>query len=340
MATINTTGIFPSAKFISTNGSGDLQEVVSEVETFGSVTHDGLTFTANAGGLLSSPPSIEIVQDATATGIEFSSNGDDITMNVQTIAEVPAVPATFDEVDIDGITYKAEVAGDSGISVNILESQSADDMSFNLGVLTISLDTLITDKTQADIANLYALAGAGVKDNVELTFSNLTDALVTTGSTDLVGGTDEVPAVPATNIASYTQSQVQTAFNGASGHITGLISLSISDGSANLVSTLSQTDINGTNAVGGNLDIDSDYVLIKRTDLHDLEASEQNDGRKFLWGLIHKAEAQINALGEKPENFTISKGNPVSVDQGSALSQSYSVRVKYGIDALDLKAEA
>jgi hypothetical protein len=340
MATINTTGIFPSAKFISTNGSGDLQEVVSEVETFGSVTHDGLTFTANAGGLLASPPSIEIVEDANATGIEFSSNGDAITMAVQSIASTPAVPATFDEVAFDGITFKAEVAGDSGFSVLINEGQLADNMDFANGVLTIDLDSLIGSKTQADIANLYALAGSAVKDNIEITFTNLAGVLATTGSTDLAGGTDEVPEVPAVGISSYTQSQVQTAFNGASGHIQGLVSLSISDASANLVSTLVQTEINGTDAIQGNLDVDSDYILIKRTDLHDLEASEQNDGRKFLWGVIHKAEAQINSLSDKPENFTLTKGNPVSADQGTALSQSYSVRVKYGIDALDLKAEA
>lgn len=334
MATINTTGIFPSTSFIATDANGDLQEVVSSPQTTGSITHDGLTFTSVTAGLVSPAPSLTIEEDATATGVEFSASGNDITMKVQS---TPAVPATFDEVAIDGITYKAEVAGDSGFSVTINESQVSDNMDFALGVLTIDFADVIGNKTQADIANLYALAGSAVKDNIEMTFTDLAGVLATTGSTDLDGGSDEVPA---TTIASYTQTQVQTAFAGAGADVTGVVSLSIADGTANLQSELSQVSFNGAEAVTGNLDADSDYILLKRTDLHDLDASEQNDGRKFLWGVIHKAEAQINGLSDKPENFTLTKGNPVSADQGTALSQSYSVRVKYGIDALDLKAEA
>lgn len=334
MATINTTGIFPSAKFIATDASGDLQEVVSSVQTTGSITHDGLTFTLQSAGLLNPVPSLAIVEDATATGIEFSASGNDVTMKVQT---TPAVPATFDEVQIDGITYKAEVAGDSGFSIDILESQTADNMDFSLGVLTIELDDVIGNKTQADIANLYALAGSAVKDNIDITFSNLTGVLATTGSTDLANGQDETPAV---TIASYTQNEVQTAFAGSDASVTNVVSLSIEDAGSFLTSAKAQTTFNGAEAVAGNLDPSADYILLKRTDIHGLENDEQNDGRKFLWGIIHQAEVQINALSDKPDMLTISKGTMLSADQGTALSQSYSVKVKYGTDALDLKAEA
>ncbi len=335
MATINTTGIFPSTSFIATNGSGDLQEVVSSVATNGSVTHDGLTFTAVGAGELANVPTITIEESATATGVEFTASGSDITMSVQS---TDSIPATFDELVSDGITYRAETAGDSGILVTINESQGADAMAFSAGVLTIDLDDVVGNKTQGDIADLYALADLSVKDSIELTITDHVTALTAALNAEpLISGTDEIPAV---TIGSYTQGQVETAFAGAPSEVTAIASLSIADAGTNLQTVKAQTSFNGSDAVAGNLDADSDYILIKRTDLHDLESGEQNDGRKFMWGLIHKAESVFAALPDKPVNFTISKTNPVTADQGTSLSQAYSVKVKYGIQNLDLKVES
>jgi hypothetical protein len=122
--------------------------------------------------------------------------------------------------------------------------------------------------------------------------------------------------------------------------LSDLVSLSIESGSSNLVSVLSQTAFNGSDAIVADLDASSDYILFKRTDLHDLANSEQNDGRKVLWGLLHKSEAIINAQADKPSNFTIAKGNPVSVQSGTALRQTYTANATYSIDNLDLKSES
>jgi hypothetical protein len=335
MATVNTTTIFPSASFISTDGNGDLQEVLSNPQTNGSITHDGLTFTLVNAGALSPAPSLEIKEDAGVTGIEFSASANSVVMSVQTIA---GSSASFDSLTSDGITYKAEAIGDSGIVVTINESQVADAMSFASGVLTIDLDNTIGNKTQGDIADLYALAGASIKDNIDITITDHAGVLASALSAEpLIGGND---AVPATTIASYTQQQVLTAFAGSDQAVRDVVGLTIADAGANLVSVLNATNFNGVEASVGSLDIDSDYILIKRTDLHDLDDSEKNDGRKFMWGIIHQAESVFNALADKPDNFTISKSNPASSDNGTALRQTYTITAKYGITNLDLKAEA
>lgn len=335
MATVNTTTIFPSASFISTNANGDLQEVVSSPQSNGSITHDGLTFTLVNAGELSPAPSLEIKEDSGVTGIEFSVSGNSVVMTAQSIA---GSGASFDSLVSDGITYKSEVIGDSGITVTINESQSADAMAFSAGVLTIDLDNTIGNKTQGDIADLYALAGASVKDAVDITITSHAGVLATALTAEpMIGGNDEVPA---TTIASYTQQQVATAFAGADASVTAVVGLTTSDNSAKLATVLSATNFNGSEAVSGNLSADSDYILIKRTDLHDLEDSEKNDGRKFMWGIVHQAESVFNALADKPDNFTIAKSNPASSDNGTSLRQTYSITAKYGITNLDLKAEA
>lgn len=342
MATVNTNTLFPSAKFITTDANGELGEVNSSPQTNGSITHDGLTFTLANAGLQSPVPSLRIIEDSGATGLEFEVSGSDITLKAQTASGTPSTPATFDSLTHDGISYRAETAGDSGITITIQESQGSDSISVSGSAITIDLDDVVGNKTQGDIANIYALGAQAVKDLIDISIVNPATALATIlTAQDLAGGNDEIPEVPATNIASYTQAQVQTAFGSFAGtDLSDLVSLSVENGSSNLVSVKSQTSFNGAEAVSADLDVSSDYILIKRTDLHDLENSEQNDGRKFLWGILHKSEAIINALAEKPDNFTLSKGNPSAVNSGTALRQTYTANATYGIANLDLKDEA
>lgn len=345
MATVNTTTLFPSAKFITTSATGELGEVNSSPETAGSISHDGITLTLNATGVQSPVPSLTIVEDASASGLEFEISGSDITLKAQTVSGTPSQPATKDSLSLDGITYDSEVLGDTGLLLTIRESQGADGIAYDATskTITIDLDDIVGNKTQGDIATIYAVAGSAIKDLIDITISNpatnLTVASVVTGEA-FIGGNDEVPEVPATNIASYTQSQVQTAFSSADASLASLVTLSITDSGASLASVLSRTEFNGDASVTADLDANADYILIKRTDLHDLSNTEQNDGRKFLWGILHQSESILNALGSKPENFTLSKGNPTSVNSGSALRQTYTANATYGIANLDLKDEA
>ena len=342
MATINTTGIFPATKFLSTDANGDLQEVVSSPQTTGSLSFDGLTFTATTAGLLTPAPSVELVEDATATGVEVSVSGSDITIKVQSTNSVPAVPATKDQLILDGITYDAEVAGDSGLKLTILEAQASDGIAYDSAtkVITISLDNSVGNKTQGDIANIYALAGSSIKDLIDVTITNNATALsVASADNAFSGGTDETPEVPATGVANFTQTQIKSAYDSEASAV-AIATLAVENGSANLTATKAQTSFNGAEAVTGDLEASTDYILLSRTDLHDLLDGEKDDGRKFLWGIIHKASEVLGGLGDPPSNFTISKGNPTSVDNGTALRQNYSISAKYAVDNLDLKAEA
>ena len=231
MATINSSAIFPSIKFIATNGVGDIQELVGTIAVASSFTHEGLTFSA----------------------VEAGEAGDLITIEIK-----------------------------------------------------------------------QGQAGAGV---VGVEFS--------------VSGTDVILA-KENAFGTYVQSDITTGFAGAPSAVTDLINLS-ADGVTTLtngIPTGQQNLSGGEDATAGELEADSDYILLKRTDLHQLETSEQNDGRKLLWGITHKAEQIINALSDKPENLTITKSSASPVDSGSALRQVYTVAVKYAVENLDLKAEA
>jgi hypothetical protein len=336
MATVNTTTVYPSAKFISTDSLGDLQETVATPATKASLTHNGLIFQAVTAGSDGNLISLEIVGDNNATGLAFSGVGNAITLTAET---ADAIPATEDSLTHDGVTYKSAVDGDSGIDVTILESQLADAISFSGSTLTIELDDLVTNKTQGDILALYQGAGTSVTDAVEITVADSLGSLATTLTNEpLVGGVNGVPAV---TIANYTQGQVLTAFGTAPVEVSDLVTLSVQDSNANLSSLLSTTNFSGgAELVPGSLDASSDYVLIKTDDIHGLASDETNDGRKVVWGLIHQATGVFEGLSDAPDNFTMSKGTPTSVNNGTALRQNYSIQAFYAVENLDLKAEA
>jgi len=229
MSTVNTTGIFPSTKFISTNSLGDLQEVVGQAE----------------------------------------------------------VPNIDDTLVHDGVTYSA--TGDSGISVTITENASADSIAYNSTskILTIELQSGVSSRTQSEIEALYSGAGIDVTDAVQI---------------------------------------------------------AVASGASNLSSTLTAEPLTGGQdyvaPTSGDLEASTDYILIKRDDLYDLADSEKNDGRKFIWGIINKASDVWAGLGDAPDNLTISKTTPSSVDSGTALQQTYTIKAKYAVSGLDLKDEA
>jgi hypothetical protein len=336
MATVNTTTIYPSAKFISTDGLGDLQETVATPATKAQLSHNGLTFKAVTAGNDGNLISLEIVGDNNATGLAFTATGNSITLTAET---ADAIPATEDALTHDGVTYKSAVDGDSGIDVTILESQLADAISFSGSTLTIELDDLVTNKTQGDILALYQGAGTSVTDAVEITVADSLGALATTLTNEpLTGGVDEVPAV---TIANYTQGQVSTAFGVAPSGVTDLVTLEVQDANANLSSLLGATNLSGGNElVAGSLEADADYILIKTSDIYGLSADEANDGRKVVWGLVDTATKVFEGLSDAPDNFTMSQGTLTSVANGTALRRNYSIQAFFAVENLDLKSEA
>jgi hypothetical protein len=349
MATINTTAIFPSAKFLETDALGDLQEVSGANATTANLTHDGLTFTSEATGVEGNLISVEIVGSNDATGLAFSLDGSKITLTAETADLIPATPdtpATADALTSDGVTYTAVNAGaNSGLEVTINESQVADAISVTGSVLTIDLDDVIGNKTQGDISTLFASAPQSVTDVFDIAVADATGALsilltneALTGGTDLIPGDAEVPAV---TIANYTQGQVLTAFGSAGADITGLVDLAVANSATNLVSLLSETNLSGgSDSSSGDLEPNETYLCIKQSELHDLTQDETSDGRKLVWGIVHKASQVFDGLAEQPANFTISRGVPTSIDGGSALRQTYTIRATYQIANLDLKSEA
>lgn len=227
MATVNASTIFPSIKFISTDGLGDLQETVGTTAVAASRTIDGLSFTAVTAGADGNNITIELLEGQSVTGVVFSAVGDAITISTE------------------------------------------------LGAST------------------------------------------------------------------YTQGDVETAFASAPTEVTDLVTLSVANAGANLVGTFSAANLqNGADATSGELDPDSEYVMIKKSDYYDLEAGEENDGRKLIWGTVHRASEVFAGLSDPPENFTISRSNPTAIQNGTALRQTYTITAVYAVEGLDLKAEA
>jgi hypothetical protein len=343
MATLNTTAIFPSAKFIATDALGDLQEVVGANAVQANLTHDGLTFTAQATGEEGNLISVEILGDNNASGLSFALADQKITLTAETADEVPSVPATADSLTSDGVTYTAVVAGaNSGLDVTINESQASDAISVSGTSLVIDLDDVIGNKTQGDIETLFANAPTSVTDVFDISVADALGALsILLTNEALSGGSDEVPSVPAVTIANYTQGQVLTAFGSASQDIQDLVSLTIANTNSNLVSLLAETSLaNGADSSAGDLEGNETYLCIKQSDLHDLTADEINDGRKLLWGIINKASDVYDQLTDAPDNFVVSRGLKSLVQNSQDMRQTFTIQATYTIGSVDLKAEA
>jgi len=229
MATVNASTIFPSIKFISTDGLGDLQEAVGTAAVAASRTIDGMTYTAVTAGAAGNSITIELLEGQSVTGVEMSVSGNAVTISTE------------------------------------------------LGASTY---------TRLDVVTAFQNAPQAVTDLIDL------DVAAGTGSTNLAG--------------TFTATSLQ----------------------------------NGADATSGDLDPDSEYVMIKKSDYYDLEAGEENDGRKLIWGTVHRASEVFAGLSDPPENFTISRSNPTAIQNGTALRQTYTITAVYAVEGLDLKAEA
>ena len=232
MATINSSAIFPSIKFISTDSLGDVQEVVGTPASASSVTIDGLTFTADVAGVDGDLITIELIEGQASNGVvgvELSASGNAIT-----------------------------IATENGASTY----------------------------TRLDVVNGFNNAPASVTDLVDL------EVPAGTGATSLAG------TFSATNLAG------------------------------------------GADATAGDLEASSEYILIKKSDLYDLGAGEDNDGRKLIYGFIHQASLAYDALTDSPDNLTLVRSNKSLVNNGSQIRQTYTITATLEPAQLDLASEA
>lgn len=228
MATINSSAIFPSIKYLSTDADGDLDELVGDAGQASEATIDGIKYTAVTAGVAGDSITIELIEGQAVTGVEVSASGNAVT-----------------------------IATELGAS----------------------------NYTLQDIADAFGVADASVTD--------LVGASITGVGTDAVSGTYN-----ATNLAS------------------------------------------GQDATAPELDPNSDYIVIKRTDIKGFEQSEEQDGRKLIWGIIDTASDLYETLTDSPENLTLVRGNKGVVNSGNNLRQTYTLQATYALAGLDLASEA
>ena len=87
MADIAVNSVFPTAKFISTDANGDIQEITSVDAVASSADIDGLTFTAKNVGASGNSLSVEIIDGVGSGGIAYSNNGDAFTISLELTAD-------------------------------------------------------------------------------------------------------------------------------------------------------------------------------------------------------------------------------------------------------------
>lgn len=228
MATINSSAIFPSIKYLSTDADGDLDELVGDAGLSSEATIDGIKYTAVTAGVAGDSITIELLEGQAVTGVEVSASGNAVT-----------------------------IATELGAS----------------------------NYTLQDIADAFGLADASVTD--------LVGASITGVATDAISGT-----YTATNLAS------------------------------------------GQEPTAPELDPNSDYIVIKRTDIKGFEQSEEQDGRKLIWGILDKASDVYESLTDSPENLTLVRSSKGVVNSGNNLRQTYTLQATYALLSVDLASEA
>jgi hypothetical protein len=228
MATINSSAIFPSIKYLSTDADGDLDELVGDAGQASEATIDGIKYTAVTAGVAGDSITIELLEGQAVTGVEVSASGNAVT-----------------------------IATELGAS----------------------------NYTLQDIADAFGLADASVTD--------LVGASITGVATDAISGT-----YTATNLAS------------------------------------------GQEPTAPELDPNSDYIVIKRTDIKGFEQSEEQDGRKLIWGILDKASDVYESLTDSPENLTLVRSSKGVVNSGNNLRQTYTLQATYALLSVDLASEA
>lgn len=341
---VATSEVFPSAKFISTDAQGNLNEVESVPATKASGSFDQLSFEAVADGVSGNGISVEILQD-TSGSISYNVAGQAIQITLGGTPQVPAVGASL--VYSSDVTFSAVTAGAAGntqtIAINGNQGGGAIAYTLSGSDLVIDLVNAANTYTAQDLVDDFNNnASSAIKALFSVSVSGTGGNNLQAGGiaqSNLAGGADQVAAVLGIN--KYTRNQIKTDFDSnAPQSAKDLITFAITLYSSGNISAVNSVTLSGgTDSTLGELEPSSPYLLIKQSDLHDLADDERTDARKLVWGVLHKASEHWAGLANQPENLKISKSFPSAADNGASLRQVYTVTAKYGVGALDLKAE-
>ena len=87
--------------------------------------------------------------------------------------------------------------------------------------------------------------------------------------------------------STYTRLDVVNGFASAPAGVSDLVDLEVpaGTGATNLAGTFSATNLAGGADSTADLEASSEYILVKKSDLYDFEAGEDNDGRKLIYGI-------------------------------------------------------
>jgi hypothetical protein len=156
------------------------------------------------------------------------------------------------------------------------------------------------------------------------------------GSFDLVGGSD-----PSGQTGTLTV--IKTLIDGSE-DASALVNVTLSGNATTLPVVLSETVLDGgLDATISDLDPNSQYIMIKRDDIYELEEGESGDARKIVWGVLDKYTSHVSGLSAEqlPENFVATRGNPALLidNAGTRIRQAYSVQAFYATGDWDLEDE-
>jgi len=314
MADITASQIYPSIKYITTNTKGDLQEITGTDATTASGSLQGITLSSVATGASANGTIFQITQNKPADEILYISATNTIGLRLENSAslyklnerasDTSGTPTWTTDDKLIIVTTGTISGSDSGGSTATFNVTAGD--VFDIASVSSSGKPVIHENNNTAEPTLE-LFNSGYGSEYGRMIESISNIIATAG-TDV------------TDIATI-------AISGAD--------------SDNLTGSASVTLQGADDATDGELQGNSEYVLIARGDLHSLDSDETTDGRKLLWGLLEKYSDAYYALdsANRPESLTLNKSNFLTQTDGHSLKQTYTVTASYDVNGLDLLAE-
>ena len=314
MADITASSIYPSIKFISTDSNGDLQEATGVAATAATASLQGISLTSVATGDSANATKFQITENLTADELVYVSADDKIALRLANSANLYKLNERAG--DISGTP--TWTTGDKIIIVNTGTISGSDS-----GGTTATFN--VTAGDVFDIASVSTSGKPVIHENNDTAQTTL--ELFNSGYGSEYGRMIEsISNIIATAGTDVTDIATVTITGADSDNLTGNASV-----------TLQGAD----DATDGELQGNTEYVLIARGDLHSLDADETTDGRKLLWSLLEKYSDAYYALdsSNRPESLSLNKSNFLTQTDGHSLKQTYTVTATYNVDNLDLLPE-
>lgn len=351
MALVPTASVYPSLVNISTDESGDLQEVTGALASKASANLYGTAIKVEAleAGGSGNDFSIEVNDN-------FGGTEDRVFYDAGTGEIVVSFAGAFTPANGGqqaSVTYNNAfdiTANAVGISGNLLQfsvidnvtnnASGNDEVKVNASDNDISV-CLVNDYSTYTNQDIYDLLTdntrswySAVNSTVAIgTLSNGASVIVT-GQFDLNGGIDPTGQ-------SHTLTDVVNVINNDDD--TSPIVIATGGGST-LPTVVSKVQFSGgADTIPSDLNPNAQYLCIDVADIHSLLTSEVNDARKIIWGMLETYVQFVTgqSVENQPENFLTVRGNPTLViDQaGTRLRQTYTINAFYSVGDLDLEDE-